>query len=185
MPGTTANRGYPYPTPGDPTNVPGDIQKLAEAVNDDVQANLATVTGTVRAIGSARSSGNQAILTGVETSLTYGIQLQDTDNMVDVVGNPTVITTRQAGKYWVHALVSISTTATWDNFVFRIRQNNSTSVVVSDQEFMSTNQTSFDFTISSLFQFAAGDTINATVLHNSPSTAIILAAQLVAVRMAS
>ena len=38
MPATTPNRLYPYPLPGDPTDVPGDLQRLAEAIDDDVCA---------------------------------------------------------------------------------------------------------------------------------------------------
>lgn len=36
MPTTTPNRAYPYPLPGDPTDIPGDMQRLAEAIDDDV-----------------------------------------------------------------------------------------------------------------------------------------------------
>ena len=36
MPGTTPNRFYPYPFQTDPTDVPGDMQRLAEAIDDDV-----------------------------------------------------------------------------------------------------------------------------------------------------
>lgn len=36
MPATTPNRAYPYPLLGDPTDVPGDLQRLAEAIDDDV-----------------------------------------------------------------------------------------------------------------------------------------------------
>jgi len=38
MPATTPNRFYPYPLPGDPTDVPGDLQALAEAIDEDVCA---------------------------------------------------------------------------------------------------------------------------------------------------
>jgi len=43
MPATTPNRFYPYPLPGDPTDIPGDMQALAEAIDEDVctlQTNL-------------------------------------------------------------------------------------------------------------------------------------------------
>lgn len=38
MPANTPNRGYPYPTPSDVTDIPGDLQRLAEAIDDDVCA---------------------------------------------------------------------------------------------------------------------------------------------------
>lgn len=34
--GQTPNRFYPYPDPTDPTDFPGDLQALAEAVDDDL-----------------------------------------------------------------------------------------------------------------------------------------------------
>ena len=37
MSGTTPNRGYPYPTSGDTFDVPGDIQRLAEAIDLDME----------------------------------------------------------------------------------------------------------------------------------------------------
>jgi hypothetical protein len=43
MPGFTVNRGYPYSVPTDPTDVAGDIQALAEAIDTDLQALQAIV----------------------------------------------------------------------------------------------------------------------------------------------
>ncbi|MFK3734079.1 hypothetical protein ACI2LJ_27860 [Streptomyces sp. NPDC088090] len=43
MPAFTVNRGYPYPVPTDPTDVAGDIQDLAEAIDADLQALQASV----------------------------------------------------------------------------------------------------------------------------------------------
>lgn len=45
MPATTPNRFYPYPLPADPTDIPGDMQRLAEAIDDDVCALTDAVTG--------------------------------------------------------------------------------------------------------------------------------------------
>lgn len=38
MPGTTPNRGYNYPVPGDATNTAADIERLATQVDSDVEA---------------------------------------------------------------------------------------------------------------------------------------------------
>lgn len=46
MPGTTANRGYPYPVNTDPLNVAVDIERLAEAIDFDV-TNVAAPTALV------------------------------------------------------------------------------------------------------------------------------------------
>ena len=37
MPASTPNRNYPYPVPADPTDVAGDIQRFAEAVDSDLR----------------------------------------------------------------------------------------------------------------------------------------------------
>lgn len=58
MPSTTANRSYPYPLPGDPFNVPGALQTLAEAIDDDVCALLNGVSG--RPVARFRGTGSYA-----------------------------------------------------------------------------------------------------------------------------
>jgi hypothetical protein len=55
MPSTTVNRSYPYPVPTDPTDVPGDLQRLAEAVDDDVCALQNGLTG--RPVARFRGTG--------------------------------------------------------------------------------------------------------------------------------
>lgn len=45
MPLTTPNRLYPYPIPLDPTDIPGDMQRLAEAIDADVCALQNGLTG--------------------------------------------------------------------------------------------------------------------------------------------
>ncbi|QQY15074.1 hypothetical protein JMX53_00095 [Cutibacterium avidum] len=36
MAGSTTNRNYPFPTTGDPVDIPGDVKKLATAIDTDV-----------------------------------------------------------------------------------------------------------------------------------------------------
>lgn len=43
MPAFTVNRGYPYPLGSDPADVPGALQSLAEAIDDDVCAFQDTI----------------------------------------------------------------------------------------------------------------------------------------------
>lgn len=58
MPASTPNRLYPYPLPGDPTDIPGDMQRLAEAIDDDV---CALGTGfTARPVARFRGTGTYA-----------------------------------------------------------------------------------------------------------------------------
>jgi len=55
MPANTPNRAYPYPLLGDPTDVPGDLQRLAEAIDNDVCALDANLTG--RPVSRFRGTG--------------------------------------------------------------------------------------------------------------------------------
>jgi len=64
MPAFTALRGYPYSVPTDPTDVAGDIQALAEAVDTDLQALQAIVgprpMARVRGVTSVTTEGATA-----------------------------------------------------------------------------------------------------------------------------
>jgi hypothetical protein len=55
MPANTVNRLYPYSVPGDPADVPGALQALAEAIDDDVCALTAAVAG--RPVSRFRGTG--------------------------------------------------------------------------------------------------------------------------------
>lgn len=55
MPGMTPNRSYPYPFATDPTGVPGDLQRLAEAIDADVCALQNGLTG--RPVARFRGAG--------------------------------------------------------------------------------------------------------------------------------
>lgn len=55
MPATTPARGYPYPIPADPTDIPGDMQRLAEAIDADVCALQNGLTG--RPVARFRGTG--------------------------------------------------------------------------------------------------------------------------------
>lgn len=64
MPGTTPNRLYPYPTPADPVHIagspddPGDLEKLARAIDADVCTIRAGLTG--RPVARFRGTGTYA-----------------------------------------------------------------------------------------------------------------------------
>lgn len=58
MPANTPNRLYPYPLPADPTDIPGDMQRLAEAIDDDVCQLTADVHG--RPAARFRGTGTYA-----------------------------------------------------------------------------------------------------------------------------
>lgn len=58
MPLNTPNRFYPYPTPSDATDVPGDLQRLAEAFDTDICALQAAVAN--RPAARFRGTGSYA-----------------------------------------------------------------------------------------------------------------------------
>jgi hypothetical protein len=83
MPATTPNRLYPYPTNADPVDVPGDLQRLAEAIDADVCAIEAGLTGRpvarFRGTGSFGSPSTSAPLSPPPTDTFYRVPF----NVVD------------------------------------------------------------------------------------------------------
>lgn len=70
MPAFTANRNYPYSVPADPTDVPGAIQALAEAVDLDIRS----IRDTFPRRPAAQISSTAPQVTGglgTETMLTF------------------------------------------------------------------------------------------------------------------
>jgi hypothetical protein len=184
MPGATPNRAYPYPLPADPVNVPADIQALAEAVDNDVQANLESVTNINRVFGHMGSSGVQTVQSGTETPLNYQIQYLDNDNMVNVVSAPTQLSINTAGFYMFHTLVTVPVT-NWTNLVLRMKLNTTTEVFNCDQEFQSGAQSRFEYTAVWMYPMTVGDTMSVTIQHNGTGPLWVLNRQLFGVRMAT
>lgn len=184
MPANTPNRGYPYPLPADPVNIPGDLQSLAEDIDDDITANLAPATTVPRAMGIMRSSGSQTIQPNIETSLAFQIQLKDTDNMVNTVQSPTALMINTAGFYMFHVLITAPVT-NWTNLVLRMRLNSTTEVFVTDQEFQSGAQSRFEYTATWMHPMLAGQTMNVTLQHNGVGPVWVLNRELAGMRMAS
>lgn len=71
MPGSTANRAYPYPVPADPVDIPDDIQDLAEAVD----ADLCDLTASIPLRPAIRIRGTNAIACSTFLPLNAGEEL--------------------------------------------------------------------------------------------------------------
>lgn len=71
MPGTTPNRLYPYPVPADTTDIPGDLQRLAEAVD----ADLCDLTANIPVRPALRIRGTDAIAASTFDPLNTGEEL--------------------------------------------------------------------------------------------------------------
>lgn len=171
MPGSTVNRGYPYPLPGDPTNPPGDIEALARAVDDDVAANLVPATAG-RIIGHIRAGQTQNIVKNTETQLRFHIEYQDTDDMADTVASPTAMTVNTSGLYSFWGMLAVPTNATWTTVILRFRVNG-TEIYSASQNFQSASQTFFNWSISTIFPCVVGDVLTMTFVHNSASDMVL------------
>lgn len=71
MPGSTANRAYPYSLPADPTDIPGDIQALAEAVDTD----LCELTADIPVRPALRIRGTSSIAASTFAPLNTGEEM--------------------------------------------------------------------------------------------------------------
>ena len=71
MPATTPNRFYPYPVPADTTDIPGDLQRLAEAIDTD----LCDLTANIPVRPALRLRGTEAIVANTFDPLNTGEEL--------------------------------------------------------------------------------------------------------------
>lgn len=74
--GVTPNRGYPYPNPADPTNVPVDLQELAESFDTD----LRNVQDTIETRPMFRVSASSTVLYGPAATMTLPFDNLDVNN---------------------------------------------------------------------------------------------------------
>lgn len=117
MPATTPNRLYPYPLPADPTDVPGDLERLANAIDDDVCSIRAGLTGRpvsrFRGTGTFASPSTSAPLSPPPSDTFYRVPFDTTDfNTANVtmqaqeVGNR-LLFPEDPGYYYVTATVYV------------------------------------------------------------------------------
>lgn len=157
MPATTPNRSYPYPVPTDPVDVPGDIQRLAEAVNDDVQANLVPVVGP-RVMAKMRGSTPQTFPAGPIARVLFDITRIDTDNMTDPVNQPGIFTVNTDGFYVCQFTALVPANVGWNSVRFSIAKNGST-LHSARREFRGTGYAAFTFSGGTILPFVEGDTM--------------------------
>lgn len=98
MPATTPNRAYPYPLPADPTDIPGDLQRLAEAIDTD----LCDLTANIPARPAIRIRGTEAIAASTFDPLNTGEELPF-DTIDFTTGFPFLVsqgTVANEGFFW-------------------------------------------------------------------------------------
>lgn len=177
MPATTPNRGYPYPLPADPVDIPGDICALADAVNADL--GVLEAMAVARPIAQIRSSQPQAVPKSVavggflpDTPLVFDSVDVDTGGFSRITTQPSYLTLPVGPAYWMWAAVrfpEFTNAAGEPSVLFRITSVDVTEVFV-DFECYPVDGTILSrvHTIGGLvIPTATDDTFQVGVLHNS------------------
>lgn len=100
MAGTTPNRLYPYPTSGDPFDVPGDLQRLAEAIDLDMQDLDDALVQRPMAVVSYQGTA-QLFPADVTTQATFNFVHVDTAGISNLGVQPTRLTPTSPGLWCV------------------------------------------------------------------------------------
>lgn len=121
-------RGYPYSLPGDPADVPGAIQDLAEAIDPDVQARADSIGP--RAVFRLSSTTIAIFPLPVPGTLTYPMPFDVIDTQVGAPlapfnGATARITPRLPGFWWFQGSITFpfAGSANRDLFGVTLRQN--------------------------------------------------------------
>lgn len=99
MVANTPNRGYPYPTSGDPGRVAAAIQAFAEAVDTDMQNLDDSILRRPIAMVSYRSTTPQIFPADVVTDATYDFVHVDTAGISNLAAFPTRLTPTSPGLW--------------------------------------------------------------------------------------
>lgn len=124
MPANTP-RGYPYPLYTDPHDFPDAMSDLANAVDTDVQAQIALQTNHLNQ-PSARVTATGALVIASNTDVTLTWATEEYDNAgLFVIGSPTIFTFTELGIYMISAsaLWSGNTDSTTSSFGLRIQSS--------------------------------------------------------------
>lgn len=100
MPGTTPNRGYPYPLTTDSFDIPRDLQALAEAIDLDVENLDNSVVQRPFALVSWQGP-SQVFPADQVTEAEFNFVHADTDGIANLTQQPTRLTPTSAGLWAV------------------------------------------------------------------------------------
>lgn len=110
MPGTTPNRGYPYPTLGDSfADWPVQIENLARAVDTDMENLDNSVLRRPAAKVSNRLAEPQTFHADVIAECTFNFTEFDSDNIADLANFPTRLTPTSAGLWLAVGQIVVGT----------------------------------------------------------------------------
>ncbi|MFD3535251.1 hypothetical protein [Streptomyces sp. NPDC058664] len=173
MPATTPNQFYPYSIPGDPADVPGAMQALAEAVDSSLSAyeQLARPRAMAQFLGTVNN-----VIPGTALRGTFTWQLTDfntvanamTDNVPAVEpftdAATTALKVQHDGFWFIFATVqarSVPASAGIDELGVEILKNNSTvtNCRSGTHDVTLTAEPTFTIDASVGLPLVAGDTI--------------------------
>lgn len=181
MPGLTSPQNYPYPLYTEAANGAPQIQALAEAIDDSIVAAQATISAASnRKQGRASSGVNQSIPNNVFTTMTYTTENSDTDNMINLGVNNTIITVNTAGHYLVTGEVEFASNATGDRSLVVVWSGGGFLV---NKRIRAVNGDATRFTVSELFNATVGQTFSLQCFQNSGGALNSTFRQIAAVRV--
>lgn len=112
MPANTP-RGYPYPLYSDPADFPTQSQNFANAVDADVQAQVASIADALQSPSAAVSAtANQAIANNTVVTVTFATEDYDNAAMANLGVNNDRLTITETGFYLLSAFVTFATSGT-------------------------------------------------------------------------
>lgn len=68
----TTSRGYPYPNPGDPADVPADMQALATALNTDVAGITPLIQAKIKTASVTANSTTEVVIDSITWTAVTG-----------------------------------------------------------------------------------------------------------------
>jgi hypothetical protein len=86
----TTSRGYPYPNPGDPADVPADIQALATALNTDVGGITPLIQAKIKTASVTANSTTEVVIDSITWTAVTGesyMLMYDTSYQGTIVGD--------------------------------------------------------------------------------------------------
>lgn len=177
--GTTANRSYPYPDPGDPADMAQALQDLAEAVDIDMEALAALAVPPPMAVVTGNDSTLNVVNPGVETAMTYTSVTYNNDGMANLATLPSQLTVVTAGIYFVHFTAQApDVTSMLDSFIRvdgtdygrMIHQGNAPGAP--------------RLAVSGMVNAVAGQVIQGTIIQNTATVQTFFTPRLMAYRVA-
>lgn len=179
MPAFTPNRAYPYPVPGDPVDVTGDLQRLAEAIDNDLE----TIVPQIQPRPCAQARRGSPLTVGsdvIQTFIAFDTVDFDTAGFFNLPTDPVTMRLIQGSVYFIWASIRFPafTNAAGDAMcrLEIINPTSSGTAVLDDNAYTEENNQGF---VPNLVSASATWVVNTTVFdefrvsvrHNSDTGA--------------